>query len=211
MAGSLSGPGVAMRRERPARGAKGVRTPGHLCPPPWRSSAEKGALTTSTRLVRPPTRRARRGQRGRRRTASCRGASLPNVIHWGWRGAPAPSNPDRRERSPGLPITPPLPSPSPMTEASMAREGTAPGVMRRFAKAFDHNGEEMPSERKALGWLKSRATDVRHRSFALVFSGPFLMLVGNKPVVRFESEGFTGPIRRRRGWLLEYSVLCLSK
>ena len=22
------------------------------------------------------------------------GASLPNVIHWGWRGAPAPSNPD---------------------------------------------------------------------------------------------------------------------
>ena len=38
----------------PARGAKGVRTPVHLCPPPWRTSGENGgvALSTSTPLVR---------------------------------------------------------------------------------------------------------------------------------------------------------------
>ena len=88
-----------------------------------------------------PPRRARRGQRRRRRTAKCRGASLPNVIHWGWRGAPAPSNPDRGELSPGPPSPPPLPSPSPMTEASMPREATSTGGMRRFGEAFDHNGE----------------------------------------------------------------------
>ena len=37
----------------PAKEAKGVRTPVHLWPPPWRTSAEKRvALTTSTPLVR---------------------------------------------------------------------------------------------------------------------------------------------------------------
>ena len=67
-----------------------------------------------------PARRARRGQRGRRRTAQCRGASLPNVIHWGWRGAAAPSNPRPGEAPPCLLITPP-PSHSPMTEAAYRR------------------------------------------------------------------------------------------
>ena len=38
----------------PARGAKGRHLGRHLCPPPWRTSGEKGgvALTTSTPLVR---------------------------------------------------------------------------------------------------------------------------------------------------------------
>ena len=44
-----------------------------------------------------PERRARQGQRGRHRTAQCRGGSLPNVIHWGWRGAPALRTLDRGE------------------------------------------------------------------------------------------------------------------
>ena len=48
----------------------------------------------------------------------------------------------------------------------MAREATATGVMRRFGEAFDHNGGGAPpSERRALGWVKSRATYVRHRGF----------------------------------------------
>ena len=53
--------------------------------------------------------RARRGQRGRRRNAKCRRASLPNVVHWSWRGAPALRTPDRGEPSPGPPITPAAP------------------------------------------------------------------------------------------------------
>ena len=57
-------------------------------------------------------RRARRGQRGRRRNAKCRGASLPNVVHSGWRGAPPLRTPDRGERSAGPSITPAaVPSP----------------------------------------------------------------------------------------------------
>ena len=49
-------------------------------------------------------------------------ASLPNVIHWGWRGASPLRTPDSGE----LPLAPHHPvAPSPMTEASMAREATA--------------------------------------------------------------------------------------
>ena len=65
MAGSLSGPWSPSVRCQPSLYLHPPRTP----------------------------RRARRGLRGRRRNAKCRGASLPNVIHWRWRGAPAPSNP----------------------------------------------------------------------------------------------------------------------
>ena len=72
--------------------------------------------------------RARRGQRGRRRNAKCPGASLPNVLHWGRRGAPPLRTPDRGEFSPGPSITPSLPSPSPMIEGAMAREATATRV-----------------------------------------------------------------------------------
>ena len=69
------------------------------------------------RLARSPSpgavaRRARRGHAARR-NAQCRGASLPNVIHWGWRGAPAPSNPRPGGTPPAPPSPPPLPSPSP--------------------------------------------------------------------------------------------------
>ena len=39
-----------------------------------------------------PCEAGRRGA-GARTALSAGGASLPNVIHWGWRGAPAPSNP----------------------------------------------------------------------------------------------------------------------
>ena len=128
--------------------------PGRLpFPGPWHARTPRNASCTDFRLrdrrslhlhrSRAARRRAVRGgdSRGRRRTAKCRGASLPNVIHWGWRGAPAPSNPDRGALSPGPPSPPPLPSPSPMTEASMAPEATATGGMRRFGEAFDHNGE----------------------------------------------------------------------
>ena len=107
--------------------------PGRLpFPGPWHARTPRNASCTDFRLrdrrslhlhrSRAARRRAVRGGdgRGRRRTAQCRGASLPNVIHWGWRGAPAPSNPDRGELSPGPPIT---------------------GAMRRFGEAFDHNGE----------------------------------------------------------------------
>ena len=55
----------------------------------------------------------------------------------------------------------------------MPREATSTGVMQRFGEAFDHNGEGAPSERKALGWLKSRATHVRHRGF---FGGALVRL-----------------------------------
>ena len=55
------------------------------------------------------------------------------------------------------PSPPPLPSPSPMTEASMPREATG--------KLSTTTARGPPSERKALGWLKSRATPVRHRGF----------------------------------------------
>ena len=73
---------------------------------------------------RPPPRRARGGRAGpAAHVAQCRGASLPNVIHWGWRGAAAPSNPRPGEAPPCLLITPP-PSHSPMTEAWMARTRT---------------------------------------------------------------------------------------
>ena len=72
-----------------------------------------------------PCEAGRRGT-GARTALSAGGASLPNVIHWGWRGPPAPSNP-RPGRALPWPLhhPPPLPSPSPMTEPSMAREATA--------------------------------------------------------------------------------------
>ena len=86
--------------------------PGRLpFPGPWHARTPRNASCTDFRLrdrrslhlhrSRAARRRAVRGgdSRGRRRTAKCRGASLPNVIHWGWRGAPAPSNPDRGKLS----------------------------------------------------------------------------------------------------------------
>ena len=108
-----------------------------------RNSVSANRPPTCTPLARraaAPCEAGRRGA-GARTALSAGGASLPNVIHWGWRGAPAPSNPDRGELSPGPPSPPPLPSPSPMTEASMPPEATSTGVMRRFGEAFDHNGE----------------------------------------------------------------------
>ena len=39
-------------RATSARGAKGVRTPGHLCPPPWRASAGKGGRSHHQRPSR---------------------------------------------------------------------------------------------------------------------------------------------------------------
>ena len=71
-------------------------------------SANRPSTCTPPRTAR---RRAVRGgeARRRRRTAKCRGASLPNVIHWGWRGAPAPSNPRPGGTPPAPPITPAAP------------------------------------------------------------------------------------------------------
>ena len=45
---------TVVRATSPQGGAKGVRTPVHLCPPPWRTSGQKGgvALSTSAPLVR---------------------------------------------------------------------------------------------------------------------------------------------------------------
>ncbi len=80
------------------------------------------------------------------------------VIHWGWRGAPAPANPRPGGSAPlAPPSPPPLPSPSPMTEASMAPEATG--------KFSTTTARGAPSERKALGVVKSRATPVRHQGF----------------------------------------------
>ena len=55
----------------------------------------------------------------------CRGASLPNVIHWGWRGAPAPSNP-----RPGgaLPWPPPI---TPAAPFSLSLDGGLDGAKKR--------------------------------------------------------------------------------
>ena len=87
-----------------------------VCPTSTRLSAKgpsqkgTGTPTTSTPLAR----RAARGEAG---TAGpvphrvCRGASLPNVRHWGWRRAPAPSNPrplDEVTRPVAHQDTPPL-------------------------------------------------------------------------------------------------------
>ena len=151
--------------------------PGRLpFPGPWHARTPRNASCTDFRLrdrrflhlhrSRAARHRAGRGgdSRGRRRTAKCRGASLPNVIHWGWRGAPAPSNPDRGELSPGPPITPAAPF-------SLSHDGgldAAKSDIDRGDAAFrgsfrPQRGGAPPSEKKALGWLKSRATHVRHR------------------------------------------------
>ena len=56
-------------RATSARGIKGVQTSVNLCPPRWRTSAEKRALSPAPLSSGAPARRARRGQRGRRRNA----------------------------------------------------------------------------------------------------------------------------------------------
>ena len=110
--------------------------------------------------------RATRGQRGRRRTALVPGSQPTQCNTLGLARGSGPFEPPTGGSAPlAPPSPPPLPSPSSMTEASMAPEATATRVMQRFGEAFDHNGEGAPSERKALGWLKSRATPVRHRGF----------------------------------------------
>ena len=68
-----------------------------------------------------PPRRARRRGAGARTALSAGGASLPNVIHWGWRGAPAPSNP-----RPGR--APPCPSITPAAPFSLSHDGGLDGV-----------------------------------------------------------------------------------
>ena len=76
-----------------------------------RNSVSANRPSTCTPLARraaAPCEAGRRGA-GARTALSAGGASLPNVIHWGWRGAPAPSNPDPGDLSPGPPITPAAP------------------------------------------------------------------------------------------------------
>ena len=64
-----------------------------------------------------------------------------------------PFEPPTGGRSPGPPITPAAPF-------SLSLDGGLDGA-RSDGEAFDHSGDGAPSGRKALGWLKSRATHVR--------------------------------------------------
>ena len=71
------------------------------------------------------------------------GASLPNVIHWGWRGAPAPSNPRPGGTPPAPPSPPPLPSPSP----GNFEPGSHPGLHGAKSRCWACRGQTIPRAR----------------------------------------------------------------
>ena len=119
----------------PAHGRLG-RLPGRLI---RRSAALDGLATTSTPLVR---RAGRVG--GSEAGAALRSAGEPAypMYYIGAGEGLRPFEPRPGGVLPWLPPSlPPLPSPTPMTEASMTQEATPTGLLRRFGEAFDHNGE----------------------------------------------------------------------
>ena len=125
-----------------------------------RNSVSANRPSTCTPLARraaAPCEAGRRGA-GARTALSAGGASLPNVIHWGWRGAPAPSNPDPGDLSPGPPITPAAPfCPSHDGGLDGARSDSDGGDAAFRGSFRPQRGGAPPSEREAL-WLSRVCT-----------------------------------------------------
>ena len=85
---------------------------------------------------------------------SVQGSQPTQVIHWGWRGAAAPSNPRPGEAPPCLLITPP-PSHSPMTEARMARTRTwtaAAGYLAGGSRGPDQSVDPPCPQRRSMAF-----------------------------------------------------------
>ena len=105
-----------------------------------------------------PARRARRGSGAGAATRSKGEPAYPMSYIGAGEGLRPLRTPTGESAPLAPPSPPPLPSPFHMTEASMARKEATGKLSSTTARA-------PPSERKALGWLKSRATPVRHRGF----------------------------------------------
>ena len=143
---------VARGPRRPGSGpAMGSRSPKE-------EGADPGAIPVAGQVLSRSRRAVRGGAAGPAAHRVVPGSQPTQCNTLGLARGSGPFEPPTGESSPlAPPSPPPLPSPSPLREASMAPEATG--------KLSTTTARTPPSERKTLGWLKSRATPVRHQGF----------------------------------------------